>query len=112
MRSRVLRRNSADTPLTAFSWWAARRLRWPVPEFSDLLAIYLVAIGSHIFLDVITNLTAATLEGCGAARDETKRDNPRLLCGEGAWSVPRQTLERGLKGLVVDRILRFPPSQR
>jgi hypothetical protein len=41
--------------LTALTWWTARRLRWPAPEFGDLLAIYLVAIGSHIFLDVITN---------------------------------------------------------
>ena len=41
--------------LTALSYWAARRARWPAPEFSDLLAIYLVAIGSHIFLDVVTN---------------------------------------------------------
>jgi membrane-bound metal-dependent hydrolase YbcI (DUF457 family) len=41
--------------LTAITWWIARRIRWPSPDFSDLLAIYLVAIGSHIFLDVITN---------------------------------------------------------
>ena len=41
--------------LAALTWWAARRLRWPTPVFTDLLAIYLVAIGSHIFLDVITN---------------------------------------------------------
>jgi membrane-bound metal-dependent hydrolase YbcI (DUF457 family) len=41
--------------LAGLSWWAGRRARWPVPDFSDLLAIYLVAIGSHIFLDVITN---------------------------------------------------------
>lgn len=41
--------------LAALTWWIARRARWPAPEFSDLLAIYLVAIGSHIFLDVITN---------------------------------------------------------
>lgn len=41
--------------LTALTWWLARRARWPAPEFSDLLAIYLVAIGSHIFMDVITN---------------------------------------------------------
>ena len=41
--------------LTTLTWWTARRLRWPAPEFGDLLAIYLVAIGSHIFLDVITN---------------------------------------------------------
>jgi len=41
--------------LTALTWWMARRARWPAPEFSDLLAIYLVAIGSHIFMDVITN---------------------------------------------------------
>lgn len=41
--------------LTAITWWLARRVRWPSPEFGDLLAIYLVAIGSHIFLDVITN---------------------------------------------------------
>jgi len=41
--------------LAALTWWIARRLRWPSPVFTDLLAIYLVAIGSHIFLDVITN---------------------------------------------------------
>jgi membrane-bound metal-dependent hydrolase YbcI (DUF457 family) len=41
--------------LAALTWWIARRARWPVPQFGDLLAIYLVAIGSHIFLDVITN---------------------------------------------------------
>jgi membrane-bound metal-dependent hydrolase YbcI (DUF457 family) len=41
--------------LAAITWWAARRLRWPTPVFTDLVAIYLVAIGSHIFLDVITN---------------------------------------------------------
>jgi membrane-bound metal-dependent hydrolase YbcI (DUF457 family) len=41
--------------LTAITWWLARRVQWPAPEFGDLLAIYLVAIGSHIFLDVITN---------------------------------------------------------
>jgi inner membrane protein len=41
--------------LTAITWWLARRVQWPSPEFGDLLAIYLVAIGSHIFLDVITN---------------------------------------------------------
>jgi membrane-bound metal-dependent hydrolase YbcI (DUF457 family) len=41
--------------LTTLTWWMARRARWPAPEFSDLLAIYLVAIGSHIFMDVITN---------------------------------------------------------
>jgi membrane-bound metal-dependent hydrolase YbcI (DUF457 family) len=41
--------------LAALTWWIVRRLRWPTPQFSDLLAIYLVAIGSHIFLDVITN---------------------------------------------------------
>jgi membrane-bound metal-dependent hydrolase YbcI (DUF457 family) len=40
--------------LAALTWWAAGGLRWPTPEFTDLLAIYLVAIGSHIFLDVIT----------------------------------------------------------
>ncbi len=41
--------------LTALTSWATWRVRWPAPEFGDLLAIYLVAIGSHIFLDVITN---------------------------------------------------------
>jgi membrane-bound metal-dependent hydrolase YbcI (DUF457 family) len=41
--------------LTAITWWLARRVQWPAPEFGDLLAIYLIAIGSHIFLDVITN---------------------------------------------------------
>ena len=41
--------------LAAFTWCAARRLRWPSPAFGDLLAIDFVAIGSHIFLDVITN---------------------------------------------------------
>jgi membrane-bound metal-dependent hydrolase YbcI (DUF457 family) len=41
--------------LAALSYAAARRARWPTPDFSDLLAIYLVAIGSHIFLDVVTN---------------------------------------------------------
>jgi membrane-bound metal-dependent hydrolase YbcI (DUF457 family) len=41
--------------LAGLSWWAARRARWPAPEFSDLMAIYLVAIGSHIFLDVATS---------------------------------------------------------
>ena len=41
--------------LAALSYWGARRARWPVPEFSDLLAIYVVALGSHIFLDVVTN---------------------------------------------------------
>jgi membrane-bound metal-dependent hydrolase YbcI (DUF457 family) len=41
--------------LASITWWLARRVRWPSPEFGDLLAIYLVAIGSHIFLDVITN---------------------------------------------------------
>jgi membrane-bound metal-dependent hydrolase YbcI (DUF457 family) len=41
--------------LAALTWWVARRVRWSAPEFGDLLAIYLVAIGSHIFLDVITN---------------------------------------------------------
>lgn len=40
--------------LAGLTGWAARRLRWPTPDFTDLLAIYLVAIGSHIFLDVIT----------------------------------------------------------
>lgn len=41
--------------LTGVTWWATRRVRWPAPEFGDLFAIYVVAIGSHIFLDVITN---------------------------------------------------------
>jgi membrane-bound metal-dependent hydrolase YbcI (DUF457 family) len=41
--------------LAGLTWWIARRARWPSPEFTDLLAIYLVAIGSHIFLDVITS---------------------------------------------------------
>jgi membrane-bound metal-dependent hydrolase YbcI (DUF457 family) len=41
--------------LAALSYWAARRARWPAPEFGDLMAIYLVALGSHIFLDVVTN---------------------------------------------------------
>ena len=41
--------------LATLTSWLARRVRWLAPEFGDLLAIYLVAIGSHIFLDVITN---------------------------------------------------------
>jgi membrane-bound metal-dependent hydrolase YbcI (DUF457 family) len=41
--------------LSALTWWMARRARWPAPDFSDLVAIYLAAIGSHIFLDVITS---------------------------------------------------------
>jgi membrane-bound metal-dependent hydrolase YbcI (DUF457 family) len=41
--------------LTALTWWATRRGRWPAPEFGGLLAIYLVAIGSHIFLDLLTS---------------------------------------------------------
>ena len=41
--------------LAALTWWVARRVRWPAPEFGDLVAIYLVAVGSHIFLDVITS---------------------------------------------------------
>jgi len=41
--------------LATLSYGAARRARWPVPAFSDLLAIYVVAIGSHIFLDVVNN---------------------------------------------------------
>lgn len=41
--------------LAALSWWIARRVQWPAPEFSELLTIYLAAIGSHIFLDVLTN---------------------------------------------------------
>ncbi len=41
--------------LAALSWWVARGARWRVPEFTDLSAIYLLAIGSHIFLDVLTN---------------------------------------------------------
>ena len=41
--------------LAGLTWGIARRVRWPAPEFGDLLAIYLVAIGSHIFLDVITS---------------------------------------------------------
>jgi membrane-bound metal-dependent hydrolase YbcI (DUF457 family) len=41
--------------LAALTWWLARRARWPAAEFSDLLAIYLAAIGSHIFLDVLTS---------------------------------------------------------
>ena len=41
--------------LAALTWWLARRARWPAPGFSDLVAIYLAAIGSHIFLDVITS---------------------------------------------------------
>ena len=41
--------------LAGITWFLARRVRWPAPEFGDLVAIYLVAIGSHIFLDVITS---------------------------------------------------------
>ena len=41
--------------LAGLTWFLARRVRWPAPEFGDLVAIYLVAIGSHIFLDVITS---------------------------------------------------------
>ena len=41
--------------LTAITWLAARWARWPAPELGDLVGIYLVAIGSHIFLDVITS---------------------------------------------------------
>ncbi len=38
--------------LTAF---LARRLRWPAPELAPLVLIYALALGSHIFLDVITS---------------------------------------------------------
>ena len=41
--------------LAGLTWFLARRVRWPAPQFGDLVAIYLVAIGSHIFLDVITS---------------------------------------------------------
>jgi len=41
--------------LAGLTWFLARRVRWPAPHFGDLVAIYLVAIGSHIFLDVITS---------------------------------------------------------
>ena len=41
--------------LAALTWWLARRIRWPAPAFGDLINIYLVAIGSHIFLDVSTS---------------------------------------------------------
>ena len=41
--------------VATLTWWMARRARWPVPEFSDLLAICLLAIGSHIFLDLVTS---------------------------------------------------------
>ncbi len=41
--------------LAGVTFWIARRWRWPTPVFTDLLAIFAVAIGSHIFLDVITN---------------------------------------------------------
>ncbi len=41
--------------LAALTWWLARWARWPAPVFSDLVAIYLIAIGSHIFLDLVTS---------------------------------------------------------
>jgi membrane-bound metal-dependent hydrolase YbcI (DUF457 family) len=41
--------------LAGLTFWAARRLRWPAPTFSDLVAIYAVAVGSHILLDVMTS---------------------------------------------------------
>jgi len=41
--------------LAALTWFAARRLRWPAPTFGLLLAIYVVGLGSHIFLDLITS---------------------------------------------------------
>lgn len=41
--------------LAGITWSLARGVHWPAPEFGDLVAIYLVAIGSHIFLDVITS---------------------------------------------------------
>jgi membrane-bound metal-dependent hydrolase YbcI (DUF457 family) len=33
----------------------ARRLRWPAPRFGTLFLIYAAALGSHVFLDLITS---------------------------------------------------------
>lgn len=41
--------------LAAITQWLARRIRWPAPAFADLVAIYAVGLGSHIFLDLITS---------------------------------------------------------
>lgn len=35
--------------------WLAGRLRWPAPTFPILFLIYAVALGSHVFLDLITS---------------------------------------------------------
>jgi membrane-bound metal-dependent hydrolase YbcI (DUF457 family) len=41
--------------LAALSKWLASRLRWPAPTLPVLFLIYAVALGSHIFLDLITS---------------------------------------------------------
>ena len=41
--------------LAVLTTFLARRLRWPAPEFAPLVLIYALALGSHIFLDVITS---------------------------------------------------------
>lgn len=41
--------------LSAFSLPIARRLKWKPPSLGELTLIYAVGLGTHIFLDVVTN---------------------------------------------------------
>jgi membrane-bound metal-dependent hydrolase YbcI (DUF457 family) len=41
--------------LAVLTRWLGPRLRWPVPRLTILFLIYAIALGSHIFLDLITS---------------------------------------------------------
>ena len=41
--------------LAGLTYWIAHRIDWPAPKYGDLVLLYAVALGSHLFLDLITS---------------------------------------------------------